>query len=58
MNSLLKLINVRYSAITLLFERSSAWCQYVVNDLSIVSQTVVYTKQQERGEGIVELAVV
>ncbi len=28
------------------------------NDLSIVSQTVVYTKQLERREGIVELAVV
>lgn len=33
-------------------------CQYAVNDLSIVSQTVVYTKRPERREGIVELAVV
>lgn len=39
--------------------RSVIWCcQYAVNDLSIVSQTVVYTKRPERREGIVELAVV
>lgn len=42
----------------MLFDQSSSWCQCVVNDLSIVSQTVVYTKRRERREGIVELAVV
>lgn len=42
----------------MVYEQSSGCCQCAVNDLSTVSQTVIYTKRPERREGIVELAVV
>ncbi len=50
-------INVRYFAIACEAKRFTISLLIAINDLSIVSQTVVYTKQLERREGIVELAV-